>query len=413
MKAINIFLLFFISFSCRAFSFDLETLTLEEKVGQLLMVFFKGEAVNEDAKLLINQAHVGGIIYYQWANGLHSPQQIQTLSNGLQQLARESKHRIPLLISLDYEGGVVKRLSTGFTSFPGNRALGTISNVSLAEACFTAMSRELMAVGINMNLAPVVDVSSPSNPILGARSFGSSPQLVAELGWACLEGHRKNNVIASLKHFPGYGDVTIDPHLGLPVVAKSVKQLEQTELYPFRALAEYADAIMTAHIFMPALDDQSCATLSSPIIEGILRKQYGFDGVIVTDSLVMEALVSKCSTIEEAAICAFEAGHDILLFGGKMLGQKDVRDLTASDILNIHHFLVQAVKSGRIPEERLNASVGRILKLKEKYQLFIRKDPTPSDIEINVNTSNHQKLSKLIAESAEEISSPTAPMDSK
>lgn len=396
-KLIGFFLTILCFANCHASSSVVNDMTTEEKIGQTMMVFFKGETVNSDANLLFEKAHIGNIIYYQWANGLHNPQQVQNLSNGLQKLARQQKLKIPLFISIDQEGGHVNRLNNGFTVFPSNEVIGQTNKPELAEKVAYAMGREMHAVGINMNLAPVVDINSNAQrTVLKERSFGSTAEKVTAFGKAALEGYRKAKIIATLKHFPGYGEASADPHLGLSVVSKSSEQLEQVELSPFKQLAPFADAIMTAHIVMPALDSKNCATLSKEIIEGKLRNQWQYKGLIISDSVVMEGLLKQCEVVEEAAVRAFLAGHDILIFGGKLLGQKDTRDLSAEDIVKIHQYMVNAVKSGRIPQQRLNESVERILKAKEAYGLFTEVYPNAEDIRKNVMIQEHLDLLKEI-----------------
>jgi len=277
MKWITFFTLFVGTAWC---SDLLQEMSLEEKVGQLLMVHFNGETANEDARVLIQESKVGGIIYYNWSNGLSSPLQVMTLSAELQKLAKKNRFEIPLLIAADQEGGVVARLQKGFTCFPGNRALGETKDCSYAKAAFFAMGQELQAVGINMNLAPVVDVNSnPKNPVIGVRSFGDDPELVSAFGKQALEGLKQAGVISTLKHFPGYGDVAVDPHEDLPIIRKSKEELEKIELVPFTKLASFADAIMTAHILVPAFDADHCSTLSEKTLS-YLRDTIGFKGVI-------------------------------------------------------------------------------------------------------------------------------------
>jgi len=256
-------------------------MSLEEKVGQLLMVHFNGEKVNEDAVTLVQEIGVGGVMYYNWANGLHSKEQVAQLSSQLQELAA-----IPLFIAADQEGGVVCRLQRGFTVFPGNGARGAVNDVQLAEDCAFTTGSELLAAGVNFNLAPVVDVNSnPRNPVIGLRSFGSDPESVTRFAKAALIGYKKAGVLTSLKHFPGHGDVEVDSHEDLPVIKKSKKQLQKVELLPFFALADQADTVMTAHVLVPEIDPLHCATLSKKVLD-ILRSA-GFQGVIITDSLVM------------------------------------------------------------------------------------------------------------------------------
>ena len=355
-------LLFFCLCSVPCFGSNLlKHSSLEEKVGQILMVHFHGEIANEDARTLVQDVKVGGIIYYNWSNGLTSPEQVRTLSADLQKLARE----IPLLIATDQEGGAVSRLQSGFTRFPANRTLGETADPSLAKTVALSMGKELRAVGINMNLAPVVDVhSNPKNPVIGARSFGTTPEIVIAFGKESLEGFKEAKIIATLKHFPGHGDVGVDSHADLPVLHKSQEKLEQTELLPFAKLAPFADAIMTAHILVPALDPDNCSTLSEKTLT-YLREVIGFQGVIVSDSLVMDGVLKKCQSVDEAAIKALNAGCDLLILGGKLLiGEHAGFELTIADVQRIHASIVQAVKDGRVSEDKLNKSVARILKLK-------------------------------------------------
>lgn len=384
------------SISCLSVN-TIQTMTLEEKVGQLLMVHFHGEVVNEDARTLIHDTKVGGIIYYNWSNGLNSPEQVQNLSFGLQKLTQDNRLPIPLFIAVDQEGGVVARLDNGFTVFPGNRALGETRDPNLAQMAALSMGQELQAVGVNMNFAPVVDINiNPRNPIIGVRSFGDHPETVLTFGAKALHGYKQANIIASLKHFPGHGDVEIDSHEDLPIVHKSMKELEQVELLPFAKLALSTDMIMTGHLLVPALDKEHCSTLSEKTLT-YLKNTIGFEGVIITDSLVMEGVLKKCHTIDEAAIQALNAGCDILLLGGmQLIGEHVNLELTVSDIQRIHCSIVCAVKSGRVSETRLNKAVEKILRLKERY-LNSKVSESRPNLHDLVNTFNHQELSKKIA----------------
>lgn len=358
-------------------------MSLEEKVGQIFVVHFNGEEVNDDAKALIQELHVGGFIYYNWANGLTSPAQVKSLSEGLQKLAAT-----PLLITTDQEGGIVARLTQGFTVFPGNKALGMTGDPELAKESASAIGEQLQAVGVNVNFAPVVDVNNnPRNPVIGIRSFGDSVDTVVAFGRKALEGYRKAGTIACLKHFPGHGDVDVDSHYDLPIVNKSIEELRQVELKPFAELVSEAEMMMTAHILVPALDPEYCSTLSKKTLD-FLRKDLGFQGVIITDSLVMEGVLKKCGSIDEAAIQALNAGSDILLLGGKQLISNSKIELTVSDIRRIHHALVEAVKSGRVFEERLNQAVEKVIQLKNKYSLKPAQE---------IDLVGHEALSKKIA----------------
>lgn len=371
-------------------------MTLEEKIGQLLMVHFNGETANEEAQTLIQRHYVGGFIYYNWANGLTSPEQVLDLSLSLQKLSLANRIPIPLFIAADQEGGAVVRLKEGFTVFPGNKALGMTHNFELAEQSAFAMGQELKAVGVNFNLSPVVDVNSnPRNPIIGIRSFGSSPAVVIPFAECAIHGYQKAKIITALKHFPGHGDIEIDSHKDLPFVQKSKEELENIELLPFKELCPLADTVMTAHIMIPSIDPINCATLSKDVLT-ILRDEIGFDGVIISDSLVMEGLLKNCPSIDEAAIKALNAGCDILMLGGKQLMDTNLGlEPTVADVERVHKTLVDAVKNGLISEKRVDEAVKRILSLKDKYDLSPMQEK--KDLELLVNTTEHNFLAKEIA----------------
>lgn len=396
LKKITVIVLNCLLISCFASDPNFEMMTLEEKIGQLLIVHFNGEAANHEAKALIQKTHVGGFIYYEWANGLTSPEQVLSLSSGLQKLNNQSRIPIPLFIAVDQEGGVVARLKRGFTIFPGNKALGMTSDCTLAEQAAFAMGQELSAVGVNVNLAPVVDVNSnPRNPIIGVRSFGDSTEIVIPFAENTLQGYHRAGIITSIKHFPGHGDVEIDSHQDLPIIKKSKQSLQGVELLPFKTLAHLTDMIMTAHIAVPSVDPINCATLSKDVLT-VLRNEIGFDGVIISDSLVMNGLLKNCSSIDDAAIKALNAGCDILLLGGKQLsGAHTDLELTAADVERIHLSLVDAVRTGSISEKRINQSIERILRLKNKYRLSLNANK--EDLKFLVKTQKHEQLAKKIA----------------
>lgn len=383
-------------------SLSFSDLSVEEKVGQLLLVHFHGQEANEEAQHLIQEIHVGGIIYYQWANELNHPQQVQSLSQGLQQLTQKTPHSIPLLIAVDQEGGRVNRLKQGFTVFPGNYALGRTEEWRWGEESAWMIGQELKSVGISLNLAPVVDVyTQHANPIIGIRAFNSDPTLVARWGSYAIQGYKKAGIIAAIKHFPGHGDVQVDSHEALPIVAKKRETLEQVELYPFRCLASQADVIMTAHLLVPALDTENCATFSKKIVSDLLRNDFSFQGVIMTDSLAMEGALNQCASLEEAVLKSLEAGHDLILLGGKqLLASQNGLEFTVDDVRRVHRFLVDAVKQGRLPEQRLNDSVARILALKQKYGLSNSVPLNPIFLKTQVQTDAHRALAQNIARRA-------------
>lgn len=356
-------------------------LSLEQKVGQLFLVHFHGNVANDDAKTLIEDVGVAGFIYFNWANDLTSSEKVYELSHSLKVMAAKTSS-IPLLIAVDQEGGLVARLKTGFTEFPGNRALGETEAPELARQCAFAMGQELKAVGINMNLAPVVDINSnPLNPVIGIRSFGSKSETVTAFGKAALQGYKEAGILTSLKHFPGHGDTAVDSHKDLPVLNKSFHELSQTELVPFNNLHGMTDAMMTAHVMVPALDKENCATLSPEVIQGLLREKMGFKGVIITDSLIMKGVLKNAGSVEEAALRAVQAGNDLLILAGRqsLQGDKEYHEVTVDVVKRIQMYLVAAVQEGRLSVKRVDEAVERVLQLKQTNM----KDS--NDIAFNAN----------------------------
>lgn len=335
-----------------------EELTLEEKIGQLLLVHFRGETVEDSTKKVLSKASIGGIIYYPFANGLADPIQVSALSSALQ-----AESRIPLFISIDQEGGRVSQ----FAAFPSQREQTHLPIKKLT----LQMGKDLKRAGINVNFSPVVDVdSNPRNPIIGNRSFSADPNEVIRCAKESLAGYSEAGILCCLKHFPGHGDSEIDSHLGLPIINKSLEELEKVELAPFYALHDQVDLIMTGHLVVPALDEDYPATLSSKILINLLREQWGYKGVIISDSLIMRALSGYHQGLKEIALNAFNAGCDILCISGRIAKSgESYYEPSPEDYLEIHSFLVDSVKNGAISESRLNESVQRILDLKAKYRL--------------------------------------------
>ena len=257
-----------------------------EKIGQLFMVGFEGTSVTPDLAAYIKEFKPGGVILF--SRNLESIEQIVELTNALQACSPHS----PLLISIDQEGGRVSRLPKTFTIFPPCEVLGRCNSSELAYAAAATIAKELRAVGINMNMSPVLDVNSnPANPVIGDRAFGATPGPVFELGLATAGGLQDNRVVACGKHFPGHGDTNADSHKELPVVTASKERLEQVEFPPFRrATAHGVATLMTAHVLYRALDDQHPATLSPAIITNFLRGELQYDGVVLTDDLEMHAI---------------------------------------------------------------------------------------------------------------------------
>lgn len=353
----------------------IQHMTLEEKVGQLFIIQVYGTTATDpdceqtnlnsgrgakNFKEAIEKYHVGGFLYFNWNYNIGTPldaKQVNALSNEIQEIAMSQRMPVPMLIATDQEGGIVARVTEPATVFPGNMALGATGSAEYAKKAAQIMGMELKCLGINMDFAPVVDVNiNPENPVIGVRSFSSNPDLVAKLGTAQVQGYQSQNIITTVKHFPGHGDTNTDSHYGLPIINHDLETLENVDLKPFKAAIDSGvDAIMTAHIVVPALDNSGLpATLSKPILTGLLREKLGFDGVIVTDSLGMSG--ANVVPPDRVAVEAFKAGADILL------NPPDV-DVAYNSVLN-------AVKNGEISEKRLDESVFRIMKLKMKKGLF-------------------------------------------
>ncbi|WP_340028918.1 beta-N-acetylhexosaminidase [Paenibacillus sp. FSL H7-0940] len=333
----------------------LNDLTLGQKVGQLLMCGFHSQHADEQITRLIRDYHVGGVIYFR--RNVESVDQLTRLSAELQDMAAEAG-ALPLMISVDQEGGMVARIDQeGMTQVPGNMALGATGNAEYTLECAQILGRELKNIGIDMNLAPVVDVNNnPLNPVIGVRSYGEHAESVAAHGVAAITGYQSQGIAATAKHFPGHGDTAVDSHLGMVTVPHDRNRLEQMELLPFRkAIEAGVDAIMTAHVMFPSIEPEPIpATLSHKVLTGLLREEMGFEGIIITDCLEMHA-ISKPYGVAEAAVRAVEAGADLILVSHTL--QDQVVALEA---------IVEAVRTGRISEEVIHQAVERIMTWKRK-----------------------------------------------
>ncbi|ATB39080.1 beta-hexosaminidase [Cystobacter fuscus] len=351
---------------------QLKVMTLEEKVGQLFMTHAYGKSVTDadpkmvesnrkdhgldTAEQLVERYHLGGIIYFTWANNLQAPEQIARLSNGLQEVAMRQERAIPLLIATDQEHGVVVRVGEPATQFPGNMALGATQDVETARQAAAITGRELRALGINQNFGTVADVNSnPLNPVIGVRSFGLDPARVAAFTQVQVGAQQGEGTASTVKHFPGHGDTDVDSHYGLPIINHSREQFDAVDLPPFvAAIDAEVDAIMSAHIVVPALESSGLpATLSHGIMTDLLRGQLGFKGVVVSDSLSMQGAKPYGDQSDaRVPVEALKAGVDLLLMPQRIeVAYNAVRD---------------AVNSGEVSQERLDEAVGRILTLKQK-----------------------------------------------
>lgn len=341
------------------FAEQLAAMTVEEKVGQLLIGGFEGTEIGDQATRLVQEYQVGGLILY--GRNIAGAGQLVTLTNGLKALNGDG---IPLFLSIDQEGGGVDRMPPEVRRTPGAYCVGQTGSVPAAQSYGDVLAAECAAFGLNLDFAPVLDVwSNPGNTVIGQRAFSADARTVAGLGPAAARRMMDQGVIPAVKHFPGHGDTAVDSHVGLPVVDKSPEELEETELIPFRAAIQSAGtdgqvpAVMVAHILLTQLDPERPASLSPAVVTGLLREELGFAGAVLTDDLTMGA-VTQSYGLGEAAVLAVEAGCDILLV---CHGQDSVPAVRTA--------LLEAAASGRITAERLDESVYRILRLKTEYAL--------------------------------------------
>jgi beta-N-acetylhexosaminidase len=325
---------------------------LRQQIGQLVMLGFPDSSISDDLRLVANEYELGGIILF--GRNIEEPEQVAELAHDAQALSGES----PLWVSVDQEGGTVARFREPFTSWPAMRCLGDSGDLELAKRFGRALARELLAVGVTLNYAPVLDVhTNAENPVIGERAFSKKPEEVARFGVAVVEGIQGEGVAACGKHFPGHGDTDVDSHYKLPVVDQSNERLRQVELLPFRA-AVSADVamIMTAHVLYPAVDEERPATISKNVITGVLRQELGFKGVVVTDDLTMKGITSEWS-VEDAGVESIAAGCDLLLLCEPDVEQQ-VRTIEA---------LIHAVENEVIPLSRIEDALRRTNLVKARF----------------------------------------------
>jgi beta-N-acetylhexosaminidase len=336
----------------------LAQMSTDEKLGQMLMFGFFGRMVTPGLRAMITEQHIGNIILLPENAG--RPEQVRALTDSYQELARAANRGIALLVAADQEGGSRITLVDGFTPPPRNADVGATRSRDYAGHVAAATAAELRAAGVNMNLAPVLDVNdNPANPVIAWRSYGPDPALVSDLGAAAIHAYQAAGVVPTAKHFPGHGNTDQDSHVTRPTVSRSRADLERIELAPFRrAVAEEVEVIMTAHVVYPALDAEHPATLSRAVLTGLLREQMGYDGVILTDDFTMAGVLDGYGA-GAAAVLAVEAGADMVMVVATEARQYEVLDA-----------LRRAVDDGRLSTERINTSVRRILRLKQQYGLL-------------------------------------------
>jgi beta-glucosidase-like glycosyl hydrolase len=380
----------------------LNKMSVEEKVGQLIMPRFAAVYTSSDSDVydeltrVVHEAHVGGVIAFGGEERvpqvmlnstygpiiLGQPLALASMLNRLQAIAP-----VPLLTAADFEWGVGMRIA-GTTKFPRAMAFGAANDEQLAYEAGRITATEGRALGVHVNFAPVADVNNnPRNPVINIRSFGEDPARVATLTSAWTRGLQQGGMLATLKHFPGHGDTSVDSHLGLPLIEHPRERLDAVELAPFKAaIAAGAAAVMTAHIELPALDPSKVpATLSRPVVTGLLRERLGFEGLIFTDSMLMDG-VAKLGTAGELAVKAFLAGNDMIL--------------DPVDVLDAYRGLKNAVATGAITHERLDASVRRVLTAKARMGLHKMRAVNLDSVPLQVGGRTHAAVARRVSERA-------------
>lgn len=361
----------------------LENLTLEQRVAQMFMVTLHGPQLTEVGGAFLRQWQPGAVVLF--TSNIGTPQAMTRLTNAYQQ-AITSADGIPLLISIDQEGGVVQRLTEGFTVLPSPILVTATGSAEVAQQVGQMVGEELAAVGINMNLAPVADLeTNRENPIIFRRSPGSDPHLAGAAAANFALGLQSQRVLATLKHFPGHGETSVDSHAELPIVRLDRERLEAVEIAAFReGVNAGAAAVMVAHIWYPALEPEENlpASLSYNIITGILREELGFQGLILTDAMDMGAIDTQYS-YTKAAIMAIKAGVDIVS-PGPGIGLETQMQMIQG--------VIDAVHSGEISEARIDESVQRILDTKARFGILDWQPLDDTTASERVNAAGHEPV---------------------
>lgn len=354
------------------------------RVGQRFAVGFEGLSPSADLKGLLRDFGVATVVLF--SRNVEGPEQLTELVRELQALARAFGHGEPLLIAVDQEGGRVARLREPWTIWPPVRAVGLTGDEATAERFGAALAAELTACGIRLDFAPVVDVdTNPANPVIGDRSFGGDPELVARLGAAFIRGLQGGGVAACAKHFPGHGDTTLDSHLELPVIDHVRGRLEEVELRPFRrAIEAGVAAVMTAHLLVRELDDSRPASLSPALVAGLLRRELGFGGVVVSDDLDMRAVAAGYRPAARALLAA-RAGCDLLCFCKDHAAQVEALEA-----------LIRAEESGELSFRESDAAAGRLRVMRQRF-LAGYQDPEPRRARQAAGSASHRDLAEEIS----------------
>ncbi|MBZ0310482.1 MAG: beta-N-acetylhexosaminidase, partial [Anaerolineae bacterium] len=366
----------------------LSRMTLPQKVGQLFMLSLPGTRFTEDMRRLIYDYHIGGMAFFSY--NVSTPETLTELTNEIQAVALAALPRVPLLLAVDQEGGRVQRLNQPpFSLFPNPMALGAANDPDLTRRVAEAIAEELLACGFNMNLAPVLDVNTDSaNTVINVRSFGADPERVALHGKAFIEGTQSKGIIATGKHFPGHGSTSEDSHYTLPVVTLDHSALLKT-LQPFQeSISANVGAMMTAHIVYPALDGRTAATFSAPIMTDLLRQEFGFQGVVMSDALTMEAIRLSRDNPLYVFRDALYAGVDLLTYGARPDGSAP----SVTSQIEALELMLALAESELVEVARIDRAVHNILSLKAHFNLQNWQPLGVGWAADRLNSAAHQQL---------------------
>lgn len=343
----------------------LKEMSLDEKIGQMLIIGIEGTVMDDQTQTHLKKTAPGGVILF--GRNSDNPSQLLGLINSLK---KSNAGRIPLLISVDEEGGSISRMPPQLHEMPSAWSIGQMDDISFTYEAGRLTAHKIKSFGFNMDFAPVLDIlSNPENTVIGERAFGTTRETVISHGIHMMKGIRDNGVIPVVKHFPGHGDTDVDSHTNLPSVSHDLDRLSRFEFAPFRkAVDENADAVMAAHILMKNIDPVYPASLSETVINGILREEMGFDGVVITDDMTMGAITQNYD-IGDASVRAVIAGCDIILICHDYDRQSEAFEAIRT-----------SVETGYIDEGRIDESIERILRLKDRYGL---SDKIIDSIDIN------------------------------
>jgi len=331
----------------------IEQMSVREMVGQMFVVALRGTQPDYYIEKMIRERNIGGVLLFGY--NMQSETQTKALTGALQELSMQTEPAIPLFIAVDQEGGEVSS-APWVSRQPSAARVGARGDPAKAREIAEQVSAELRRAGVNTDLAPVVDTGFGA--AIGSRSFGEDPQLVAQMGAAAIEGFESAGVVAAAKHFPNHGPATSDSHTDLPVVDHDLRTLRSYDMPPFEAAVRAGvPMVMVGHLLYPAIDPNRPASLSPEVI-GTLREELGFEGVVLTDDLAMAGATGD-GTVARAAVRAVGAGADLLIISSPPQEQADAYDA-----------VVEAVESGEIPRERVEASVERVLRVKGAYPLL-------------------------------------------